>query len=88
MVRNIHLHHLSVAHLSVSVCVCLCVCRLSIRKVYYGKTADWIWMPFRVVSGVGRLMGVLDGVVIVEEEGAVLGVNLRRPTGTSGDFVE
>jgi len=45
-------------------------------------------MPFRVVSGVGRLMGVLDGVVIVEEEGAVLGVNLRRPTGTSGDFVE
>jgi len=39
------------------------------------------------VSGVGRLMGVLDGVVIVEE-GAVLGVNLGRPTGTSKDFVE
>jgi len=26
--------------------------------------------------------------VIVEEEGAVLGVNLGRPTGTSGDFVK
>jgi len=23
--------------------------------------ADWIWMPFGVVSGVGRGMGVLDG---------------------------
>ena len=52
-----------------------------------GKTAEWIWMPFRVVSGVARVMGVLDGVVIVEGEGAVLGVNLGRPTGTSGDFV-
>ena len=30
-------------------------------------------MPFGVVSGVGRGMGVLDGVVIVEGEGAVLG---------------
>jgi len=29
-----------------------------------------------MVSGVGRGMGVLDGVVIVEEEGAVLVVNL------------
>ena len=28
-------------------------------------------MPFEVVSGVGRGMGVLDGVVIVEGEGAV-----------------
>ena len=26
----------------------------------YGKTADWIWMPFGVVSGVGLGMGVLD----------------------------
>jgi len=32
------------------------------------KTADWIWMPFKVVSGVGREMGV-DGVKIVEGEG-------------------
>ena len=30
-------------------------------------------MPFRVVSGVGREMGVLDGVVIIEGEGAFLG---------------
>jgi len=48
----------------------LCV---SVRKVYCGKTADWIRMPFGVVSdGVGLGMGVLDGVMIVEEEGAVL----------------
>jgi len=58
MVRNIRLDRLSVAHLSVSVCLSVC---LSVWKVYCGKTADWIWMPFRVVSGVGRLMGVLDG---------------------------
>ena len=37
---------------------------LSVRKVYCGKTAEWIWMPFRVVGGVARVMGVLDGVVI------------------------
>ena len=36
--------------------VCLSVC-----KVYCGKTADWIRMPFGVVSGVGRGTGVLDG---------------------------
>jgi len=36
-------------------------------------------MPFGVVSGVSRGMDVLDGVVIVEWEGAVLGVNLGRP---------
>jgi len=28
-------------------------------------------MPFRMVSGVGRGMGVVDGVVIIEGEGAV-----------------
>jgi len=67
----------SICSPSVGLSVCLSVC-LSVRKVYCGKTADSIWMPFRVVSGVGRLMGVLDGVVIVEE-GAVLGVNLGRP---------
>ena len=38
--------------LSVSVCV---------QKVYCGKTADWIQMPFGMVSVVGRGMGVLDG---------------------------
>ena len=30
-------------------------------------------MSFAMVNGVGGEMGVLDGVVIVEEEGAVLG---------------
>jgi len=25
------------------------------------KTSDWIWMPFGMVSVVGRGMGVLDG---------------------------
>jgi len=41
---------------------------LSVQKVYCGKMADWIRMPFGVVSGVGRGMGVLDGVVIVKGE--------------------
>jgi len=67
-----------------SVCVRLCVC----RKVYCGKTAEWIQMPFGIVSGVSRMMGVLDGVVIVEGKGAVLGVNLGRPTVTNGDYAE
>jgi len=44
----------------------LCVC---VQKVYCGKSADWIRMPFGVVRGVGRGMGVLDGVVIVEGKG-------------------
>jgi len=55
--------------------------------VYCGKTADWIRKPFGLVSEVGRGMGVLDGVLIVEGEGAVLGVNVGRPIETSGDFV-
>ena len=41
-------------------------------------------MPFGMVSGVGRGMGVLDGVVIVKGEGAVFGVNLGRPIVTNG----
>jgi len=36
-----------------------------------------------MVSGVGRGMGVLDGVVIVEGEGAILGVNVERPIVTN-----
>jgi len=39
---------------------------VSVRKVFCGKTADSIRMPFGVVSGVSRGMGVLDGVVVVE----------------------
>jgi len=36
--------------------VCMSVC-----KVYYGKTAEWIRMPFGTVSGVDQGMSVLDG---------------------------
>ena len=39
------------------------------------QTADWIWMPFGVMSGVGRGMSVLDGA----GDGAILGVNLGVP---------
>ena len=35
------------------------------------------------MHGVGRVMGVLDRVLIVEGQGAVLGVNLGRPTVTA-----
>jgi len=41
-----------------------------VRKVYCGKTADCIRMPFGVVSRVGRGMGVLDGVMIVKGKGS------------------
>ena len=37
------------------------------------KTAEWIYVPFGVVHGVGRGTRVLDGVVIVEGTGVVLG---------------
>jgi len=37
-----------------------------------------------MVSGVGRGMSVLDGVVIVEVEWAVLGVNWGHPIVTNG----
>jgi len=50
--------------------------------------AEWIQMPFVVVSGVGRGMGVLDGVVIIEGEGAVglvLGQRLGLGTDLSSD---
>jgi len=47
------------------VSVGMSVCR-SVRKVYCGKTVDWIQIPFGMVSGVGRGMSVLDEVVIVE----------------------
>jgi len=59
----------------------------SVRKVYSTKTADWIRMPFRVVSGVGRGMGVLDGGGDRRRGRGSLGVNLGRPIVTNGDFV-
>jgi len=46
-------------------------------------------VPFGVVRGVGRGTRVLDGVVIVnivERKGVVLGLNLRLPIVTNGDF--
>jgi len=46
---------------------------LSDQKVYYDKMADLIRMPFGVVCGVGRGMGILDWVVIIEEKVAVCG---------------
>jgi len=42
---------------SVGLCVCLSVCLESVLW----KTADWIQMPFEMVSGVLRGMGVFDG---------------------------
>jgi len=44
-------------------------------------------MPFGVVRGVSRGMGVLGVVVIIEGEGTVLGVNMGRPIVTNGDLV-
>jgi len=49
--------------------VCLSV---SVQWVNYGKMADWFWMPFAVVSGVGSGICVLDGVQIVQVKGEVL----------------
>ena len=43
-------------------------------------------MPFGVVRGVGRGMGVLEGGVIVEGKGQFWGVNLGRPIVTNGAF--
>jgi len=36
-----------------------------------GETADWIWMPFGVMSRVGPGIHVLDEVHVPEGEGAV-----------------
>ena len=44
-------------------------------------------MPFRMVSGVGRGTGLLDGLEVVEGEGAVLGVNVATPIVINADFV-
>jgi len=51
--------------------VCVSV-GLSVQTVYSGKTADWIQMPFGMVSGVGQEIGVSDGVVIIKGEGQFL----------------
>ena len=67
-----------------SVCRSVCV---SAWRAYCGKTADWIWMLFRVVSEVSRGMGVLNGVEIVEGERAVWGIIVGHLIVTNGDFV-
>ena len=59
VLRDICLDHLSVC--------------LSVRKIYCGKTADWIRMPFGVVSGVSRGMGVLDVDGYRQKEGTLWG---------------
>jgi len=41
-------------------------------------------MPLEMVSAVGQEMGVLYGVIIVEGEGAILGLNLGRPIAANG----
>jgi len=65
-------HYIKHKRLMVSTYLHMSVCR-SVRKVYCGKTADWIRMPFGMGSGVGRGMGVLDG-----------GNNRRRGRGRFG----
>ena len=57
--------------------MCLSLC------LYCDKTADWIWMPFGVVSGIGRGIGVLDGSGDRRREGAVLVVNVGHPIVTN-----
>jgi len=52
-----------------------------------GKRADWMWMPFGAVSGVGQGMDVLDGDEVIKGEGGILGINVGHPTVTNGDFV-
>jgi len=57
---------------------------VSDRKLYYGKMAEWIQMPFGMVSdAVGRGTGLLNGG---RRGRGSFGVNLGRPI-TSVDFV-
>ena len=73
MLRNIRLDHLTMC--------------LSVHKVYCGKMADRIRMPFRVVSGVGRGIGVLDGGGDRQRgRGSFGGVNLGYPILTNETF--
>jgi len=71
------------AHLSVCLSVCLFVCPESVLWQNGPFDPDVVWDG---EWGRSR-MDVLDGVVIVEAEGAVFGVNLGRPIVTNGTFV-
>jgi len=50
------------------------------------SVCPFVWMPFGVMSGVGLGMGVLDFGGDRRRERGSLGVNLRRPIVTNGDF--
>jgi len=59
-----------------SVCVSVCqLVGLSVQKMYCDKTADWIWMPFRVVSGVSWGMDILDGIHVPQGKGVLVFFN-------------
>jgi len=74
------------SHLSVGLCVSRSI-GLCPQKVYCGKTANWIRMPFGMVSGVGLGIGVLGGSSDRRKGRDIFGVNLGRPIVTNGDFV-
>jgi len=52
-----------------------------------GNTADWFWMPFGVVSGVGLGMGVLDFGGDRRRGMGSSGGEFAGPIVTNGDFV-
>jgi len=53
-----------------------------------GKMAEWIRMPFGMVSAIGRGIGVLDeGGDRQKGKGQFWGVNLGHPVVTNGAFV-
>jgi len=61
---------------------------LSVCKVYCGKTAEWTQVPFGMVSGVSRGMGLLDGAGYRQRgRGSFGGLNLWHPIVINGDFV-
>ena len=59
----------------------------SVRKVYYGKTADWILMPFGVVTEAGPGTDVLDEGDDHRRQRNSFGDEFGRPIVTDGDFV-
>ena len=65
--------------------ICLSVCVSG--KMYCGKTTDWFWMLFGVVSGVSRGRGVLDESGDCRKGRDSFGVNVGHSIVTNGDFV-
>jgi len=67
--------------------VCLPV-GVYVRKVYCGKTGDWMRMPFGMVSGVGHGMGVKDGSPRAPSGRGGLGVGVPiHPISLNGVFL-